>query len=498
MALGVAALALGLRLLGLNRRGLWYDELLSANFAAHGPVASLLTVLRFDVHPPLYYLQLGLWTLLGRGDVWLMANSILWSVAAAVLLGLGVARRHGRAAGWWAGLLLAAAPGALAYADQVRMYPMMTALIVAVWYTQARWLDRPGWRGALVLLAAELGMIYCQTVGVVLLCGCVALGAWRVLRGGDARRVRAWIAVQVAAGLGALPVLFVDVSRNVGHIPRAGLSDMLGTWTFLSSGGCVARDYALSCGLGVGPLTTTAGLAFAALIVAIAVVSPRQRVEIGALVALPLGLIAALSLAIRPMWLDRLFLTVIPFLCLTLARFAADPSATLRSLWPARLPRWAPVAAVGVLWLGLGIAEQAQRRKTDGYTAAADWLARTARPGDAVRMADKAEFWAFMWRFDGPGWGDPLHSHTDTPSWARLTSRLPAGVQSRLRVERLCIPVRGVVAQLEGEGLTCPPIAGEVFTVRRPEATVSVAGGRIVERRYFAPLVLERWRTQGR
>jgi hypothetical protein len=427
-----------------------------------------------------------------------MADSILWSVAAAVLLGLGASRLHGRAAGWWAGVLLAVTPGALAYADQVRMYPMMTALIVAVWYAQARWLERPGLRGALVLLAAELGVIYCQTVGVILLCGCVALGAWRVWGAGDGRTSRAWLAVQVAAGVGALPVLLVDVSRNVGHIPPTTAWDMLGTWTFLSSGGCIARDYALSCGLGVGPMTLTIGLAFAAVIAGIAVVSPRQRVEIAALVVLPLGLIAALSLAVRPMWLDRLFLTTLPFLCLALARFAADPSAALQPPWPTHWPRWAPAAAVGLVWLGLGVVEQGLRRKTDGYTAAAAYLAATAKPGDAVRMGDKAEFWGFMWRFGGPGWGDPLHSHLDTPSWARLTLHLPAGVRARLAADRLCIAVRGVAAQLEGEGQACPAVAGDVFTVRRPEEALSVAGRRIVARRYFAPLVVERWRTQGR
>ncbi len=56
---------------------MWFDELLSATFVAHDLPRHALTNLRFDIHPPLYYFQLSLWTLGGHSDFWLMLNTVL-------------------------------------------------------------------------------------------------------------------------------------------------------------------------------------------------------------------------------------------------------------------------------------------------------------------------------------------------------------------------------------------------------------------------------------
>ena len=66
----VLAFALALRLIGLERRGIWFDEGVSV-IIAQRDVAALLAATRLDVHPPLYYLLLHFWLLFGSGDFWL-------------------------------------------------------------------------------------------------------------------------------------------------------------------------------------------------------------------------------------------------------------------------------------------------------------------------------------------------------------------------------------------------------------------------------------------
>jgi len=83
---------------------------------------AFVSILRFDLHPPFYYLQLSLWALVSHDDVWLMANSIFWSTAAIGLLIYAASRIYGLPTALYAGILLALSPVALAYADQVRMY----------------------------------------------------------------------------------------------------------------------------------------------------------------------------------------------------------------------------------------------------------------------------------------------------------------------------------------------------------------------------------------
>src|ERR1700691_4084014 len=83
-ALMVFVLGIFLRIVALGREGLWMDEIYSATFAAMPFVDTLVAVLRFDVHPPLYYLQLVVWSAMVDVDRWLTSNSVL-CVAATLL-----------------------------------------------------------------------------------------------------------------------------------------------------------------------------------------------------------------------------------------------------------------------------------------------------------------------------------------------------------------------------------------------------------------------------
>src|ERR1700722_18819880 len=60
---GLAVLAIGiwLRSATIGRESLWLDEIYSVSLANLSIPGTLMAVLHFDVHPPLYYLQLNLW-----------------------------------------------------------------------------------------------------------------------------------------------------------------------------------------------------------------------------------------------------------------------------------------------------------------------------------------------------------------------------------------------------------------------------------------------------
>jgi mannosyltransferase len=80
LAVPLLVMAALLRFVGLHARWLRHDELLAANWSVHGPWPALVHILRFDLHPPLHYLQLSLWAKLGTSDFWLMTNTVLWSL----------------------------------------------------------------------------------------------------------------------------------------------------------------------------------------------------------------------------------------------------------------------------------------------------------------------------------------------------------------------------------------------------------------------------------
>src|SRR5689334_5094875 len=54
----ILLVALGLRAAFIWKDRLWLDEVWSATFAVQSPLDVIVATLRFDPHPPFYYLQL--------------------------------------------------------------------------------------------------------------------------------------------------------------------------------------------------------------------------------------------------------------------------------------------------------------------------------------------------------------------------------------------------------------------------------------------------------
>ncbi|MEX2030315.1 MAG: glycosyltransferase family 39 protein [Anaerolineales bacterium] len=145
----VIGLALITRLPGLVGRPLWYDEAFAVLFSAKGVPAMVQGTLQTqgavaaDVHPLLYYALLGVWQrVFGSGVLSVRSLSLVLGLIV-VALGYGLARRSlGVSAGMGAGLWLAISPFQVHYAQEVRMYVLLTALLLAA--TWAFWEARLG------------------------------------------------------------------------------------------------------------------------------------------------------------------------------------------------------------------------------------------------------------------------------------------------------------------------------------------------------------------
>ena len=468
--------------LGIPHRWLWLDEILSAVFSANGPWATLMTVLRFDVHPPLYYLQLSLWMLVGQGDAWLMANAVLWHVVAVLLLGWTAAGRHGPAVGLGAALLLAVSPAALAYADHVRMYSFVMALIVLVWHVQARWLEGSAGRfGGLWMVLAQAAVANSHTGGLLMLSGCVALGAVTVMATGRWALILRWLAIEVAVlALSVLP-LAIGMLRGVVHLDQPGAEEILAVWVFLAGG--KGTPLAVAVGLGI---VVAAGLMAGGLR------DRRLARDATALILVPLVLAAVLSHVHKPVWIERLFVPVIPFLCLCLARAAL-------SVTTARAGRAgvALMLALALTWTGIAALVQVPRPKGDGFRLAAEAVQAGARPGDTVLVEGDFAYWCFLWYLAGPRWGDPRQAFILSPEWNGMMRRLPAaaggvmGLGDADRVRR----VDGVTVVMWDPATPPPQVpTGDVLLLRmRSSPAVAVPGRQLGESSRHEQFLLERW-----
>jgi mannosyltransferase len=144
LTLGILLVAFVLRVYRLEAQSIWWDEGHSIQMAS-APLAQIPTLPGMDVHPPGYFVLLHQWmAIAGRSEFALRYLSVAFSLLAVALLirfGWALAARAGgpRAGTSLAvGMLAALSPLYVAYAQEVRMYAVVTLFALASVYFQWR------------------------------------------------------------------------------------------------------------------------------------------------------------------------------------------------------------------------------------------------------------------------------------------------------------------------------------------------------------------------
>ncbi len=221
----ILALAAGLRFYGLAGHSLWADEGNSLAMARRG-WGEIARHTAFDIHPPLYYWLLKLWTgLVGQGEIGLRSLSAGLGVGLVyVVYRLGV-RLFNRRVGLVAALLAALSPLQVYYAQEARMYMLLALLggltVLTAWPILA---GPPGWRGWPevaygLVVTAGLYTHYAYPLMLVV----VNLAALARLRTGWRR----WLALQAVPLLLYAPWLPV-AWRQVTTWPTGGTAEPAG------------------------------------------------------------------------------------------------------------------------------------------------------------------------------------------------------------------------------------------------------------------------------
>jgi mannosyltransferase len=354
----VPALATGLVVAtGLNRPGLWTDELATWGMATT-PWSEFWPVLRYvDAVLAPYYVLMHLWvSAFGDSDLALRLPSLLAMVASAALIGGLGARLAGPTAGTLAGLAFAVLPSTSRYGAEVRPYAL-TVLVgcVATWLLVLAW-ERPTfvrWAGY-GLAVAVLGSLH--IVAVLL----VAAHAWLV----GAWKRRLWWRFALAAGVGVAVItpLLVYGSRQrhqVAYIAPVGVGSAVPYAQVVFGGVAIALLVAL-LGLFGLPLRFPS-----AVFTAWAVVPPLALIVVS---------------AVLPMFLPRYLVYTTPGWCV------------LAGVALARLhPQWSLMLMLVVA--GLGLPAQLAMRTAGGHEQQAtrqiaEVLAAHEQAGDAVVYAD--------------------------------------------------------------------------------------------------------------
>ncbi len=407
-------LALGVRLYRIGAESIWLDEATSL-FLARQSVFDVVAWTARDIHPPLYYLLLHFWRVLGESEMALRSLSALAGAASvAVLYGLGRRLFDGRT-GAVAALLLALAPLHVWYSQQARMYTWLGLWMVLAAYLLVLALEEQkiGYWLALAVVNALALYTHYYTVFGLLVQGLFALYlSWRTGR---------WRGLSWAAGMMAfsvllfapwLPTMYFQVSTGGGGwVARAGTP---GLRAFLDT----LIGFTVGNVRGAYPvwMRWAAYLLFAALCLwavaggVRAAMQGNRREEKGLTFALiylvvPLAVAWLISQA-KPLYADRYLLVFLPGYLLLAAR-------GLATLTP-KAVRWGALALVVGLLL-FGVWQMAVLPQNTDWRGAAAYVSERFEPGDV------AVFY--------PGWNEKPFAYYwegTLPSWTWFKVPLPA------------------------------------------------------------------------
>jgi 4-amino-4-deoxy-L-arabinose transferase-like glycosyltransferase len=137
----------GITLFNVTNAGIWFDEAFSS-YLVQFNFADIARYTATDVHPPLYYWALKIWTeVFGTGEFGLRSMSIFFAAATIVVTFILARRLFGRKVALVSLLFLILSPMLIRYADEARMYTMAAFIVMCAMYafvravegTQKRW-----------------------------------------------------------------------------------------------------------------------------------------------------------------------------------------------------------------------------------------------------------------------------------------------------------------------------------------------------------------------
>ncbi|MBI2907361.1 MAG: glycosyltransferase family 39 protein [Chloroflexi bacterium] len=224
-----------LRVVGLADLSMWGDSAYSV-YTANLDLGRILTERIYDGHPPLYYYLLHFWTAFaGNSELATRFLSSFWGVLAAPLGAVVGRKLGGNTLGVTTAFLIAASPGLVHYSRLIRMYSLVTFLVLLSLYLFWRAINGGGRGRWIAYYLATLAALYTHYYAALLV---VAEGAYfllRLLRKRDRQTIAWWLGAQFAFAALYLPWLVYAARTQVektafviSHLPAAtGMAGLL-------------------------------------------------------------------------------------------------------------------------------------------------------------------------------------------------------------------------------------------------------------------------------
>lgn len=438
------------------RSSLWEDELIALTHTFQPLPSFFVEILRNDIHPFFYFLVLKGWMLLSPGSgYWALASSFAFTVVSALVVYRVGRATSGNAAALWATAIFLLLPTTAWGAGNLRMYGLLPALVVGVWYLNVRFLQQPSRWGGVALVLLELCTAYVHAIEFIFVAFIALAVMLDQFKAAPAKTFRTWLLLQIGAGVAMLPLPLSALMRGTEPLPASSWDSFVMIFgQAIAGGGGAYRE-----------LLTWAGVAVFAGLVYFAMQSKRWRVTV---LVLPVGVLLAayvIGFLGKPIFKSPVFsANLLPFLALGAGAGIARVMDGAR-----RLP--AAIAAAFTLALAIVTIPWASNLvPQESYEAAAKYVKQHAAPGDVVIVPHLSVYWGVMFYAEGDEWGLPLAIRpADNPQWRNLLAKLGDDLSQTLSLvpEKPHVEFGGVRYCVGTDVTACAGGAGRAWVVDR-------------------------------
>ena len=417
-----------------GRHSLWEDEIIAITHANQPLPSFFIEVLRNDIHPPLYFLQLKLWRDIGFGaDAGLLLNSMVWAMLSLVTLFLITRTVYGKRAALYATAVFAILPMFAYGATNLRMYGLVPGLALLVWYVNRQWFlrDKKTVRSLSLVVLLELVLAYMHAIAFFFV-AFIALAAlldvlWQRRAPGTVGSLAApardpkigtWLLSQIFAGICMLPLVGSGIVRGSDASAPASFFAML------------TAPGSLIAGWGPDGITSVrvAGLLIFLVLAAAGLRNRSTRMLVAVVPVGALLVAIVISMGFKPMFKTPVFAAnLLPFLALG----AGVGAAACNASWLRR-----GVLACLLLLCVAALPLARYQATTDAYLRAGQYMNRHAQAGDVVVIPSVSVYWGVMRYVVGGDWGQPLAIMPlqHNPQWRSLIEKMGPKVATALHL----------------------------------------------------------------
>jgi len=420
----VVMFGLVLRIARLFTARLWTDEVFSAAISKEPVLQIISLTLRHDSHPPLYYIQLHFWQLISDSDIWLLVNSLIFSIASAISMFLALKSLYGRREALIGLAVFAVLPLEVIFSETLRMYCLENLLAIWMFYNAESFIRSEGRSLSSLIIFVILGSAInlLHGFGAMVTFFIVLYTFARAAEEGLLRRLLSKIFLAgIATGTTTLYSVVVGSMRRTIGLESVDLSSISSELTISLLGFSI-------------PYPSIMGMLFVMPFVAICLFERRSRSIIWWLFIAPTVLMILVSVLIKPVYTFRGTGLFIPFEAIGFAIFVGSllrrAEATPER---SRLLALPIISLVGFLSV-LAVASfyNALTYRKGGFEQVSNFWAARSQPGDVIYvnsfLSDYLGFVRYL-----PGAARPAVHEVQAPPpahWQKIFSRIgPTWVQ---------------------------------------------------------------------